>query len=53
MKTCNEWGPIKYIEAVCPHCRMIDTYFGPHKIDDQVQCKNLLCKKKFKLGERN
>lgn len=52
MKICHEWNEIDYFEAVCPHCRVIDTYFGiPPAIGEIVTCKNLKCKKKFKLGE--
>lgn len=51
MKTCKEWETIKYIEATCPYCHVIDTYFGPNKPGDVVTCKDRRCGKKFKLGE--
>lgn len=52
MKICREWEPIKYIEATCPYCHVIDTYFGPDKPGEVVQCKDLRCKKRFVLGDR-
>ncbi len=53
MKICKEWEPIEYIETTCPHCRVIDTYFGPNEEGDVVQCKNRRCRKTFVLGEPN
>jgi len=52
MKICTDWIEIKYIEATCPHCGVIDTYFMVGDVGDIVQCGNPKCKKQFKLGEQ-
>ena len=52
MKVCKEWEKIEYIEATCPHCHVIDTFFGCGDAGDIVTCEHGKCKKQFKLGER-
>jgi phage FluMu protein Com len=52
MKICTEWEEIEYIEATCPHCRVIDTYHYPAWEGTKIICQNKKCKKRFKLGER-
>jgi len=50
MKICHEWEEIEYIEATCPHCHIIDTYFMVGDVGDICTCVH--CGKHFKLGER-
>ena len=50
MEECHDWEEIEYIEATCPYCHVIDTYFGSQGEGDDARCKK--CRKLFKLGER-
>lgn len=50
LRICHEWDEIEYIEATCPYCHVIDTYFGGYYEGQVVEC--IHCKKKFKLGEQ-
>jgi len=52
LKICHEWEDIKYIEATCPHCHIIDTYFLVNDVGDVVKCSDERCGKRFKLGEQ-
>ena len=53
LKECNDWEEIDYIEATCPHCNVIDTYFGlGYTPGTKIICSNEKCKKRFKLGEQ-
>jgi len=52
LRICNAWECIEYIEATCPHCSVIDTYFTVGDVGDIVRCSNPKCKKQFKLGEQ-
>lgn len=57
-KVCHTWEYIEYIEATCPYCSVIDTYFGinrkPKQIvkGDMIDCSNPKCGKRFQLGEQ-
>jgi len=51
LKICHEWMEIRYIEAICPHCREIDTYHsGVFSEGGMFHCVH--CGKHFKLGEQ-
>jgi len=51
MKICTKWNVIHYIEAVCPHCHVIDTYhIGVFSEGGVFMCVH--CGKDFKLGEQ-
>ena len=51
MKICTDWQEIDYLEATCPHCHVIDTYFGLIAGEGTtIICQNAKCRKKFKLG---
>lgn len=53
LKICHEWNDIEYIEATCPYCHIIDTYFGTFAVEGStVICQNRKCRKKFRLGEQ-
>lgn len=52
LRICHEWEDIKYIEATCPYCHVIDTYHNGNIEGDILQCSYIYCKKKFKLGEQ-
>lgn len=50
MKICYKWGYIKYIEAICPYCHVIDTYCKPGLHEGAVVLC-VKCNKRFKLGK--